>query len=65
MRESRGLNYGDYAYIEYFPRGMNRFEPEPNLARHQQIFQIWIRPVEPPNAVFRFARSGCSNWTSW
>jgi zinc protease len=52
MRELRGLNYGDYAYLEYFPRGMFRFEPEPNLARHQQIFQIWIRPVEPANAVF-------------
>jgi zinc protease len=52
MREIRGLNYGDYAYIEYFPRGMFRFEPEPNLARHQQIFQVWIRPVEPANAVF-------------
>jgi zinc protease len=52
MREVRGLNYGDYAYIEYFPRGMNRMEPDPNIARHQQIFQIWIRPVEPPNAVF-------------
>jgi zinc protease len=52
MRELRGLNYGDYAYIEYFPRGMFSFEPAPNIARHQQIFQIWIRPVEPPNAVF-------------
>ena len=52
LREARGLNYGDYAYVEYFPRGMFRFDPEPNLARHQQIFQIWIRPVEPPNAVF-------------
>ena len=52
MRELRGLNYGDYAYIEYFPRGMFRMEPEPNLARHQQIFQIWIRPIEPPNAPF-------------
>ena len=52
MREIRGLNYGDYAYIEYFPRGMFQFEPDPNIARHQQIFQIWIRPVEAPNAVF-------------
>src|SRR5882762_3258813 len=52
MREVRGLNYGDYAYIEYFPRGMFRFEPEPNLARDQQIFQIWIRPVPPPAAHF-------------
>jgi zinc protease len=52
MRELRGLNYGDYAYLEYFPRGMFSFEPAPNIARHQQIFQIWIRPVEQPNAVF-------------
>jgi zinc protease len=52
MREKRGLNYGDYAYIEYFPRGMFQFEPSPNLARHYQTFQIWIRPVEPPNAPF-------------
>jgi zinc protease len=52
MREVRGLNYGDYAYIEYFPRGMFRFEPEPNLARREQIFQIWIRPVPPETAHF-------------
>jgi zinc protease len=52
MREIRGLNYGDYVYIEYFPRGMFFFEPEPNLARQQQIFQVWIRPVEPDTATF-------------
>ena len=52
IRESRGLNYGDYAYIEYFPRGMFQFEPDPNLARQRQIFQIWIRPVELPTAHF-------------
>jgi zinc protease len=52
MRAVRGLNYGDYAYIEYFPQGMYRFEPSPNLGRSSQIFQIWIRPVEPPTAVF-------------
>jgi zinc protease len=52
MREVRGLNYGDYAYIEYFPRGMFRFEPEPNLARQEQIFKIWIRPVPPETAHF-------------
>ncbi|CAN5345415.1 hypothetical protein BH10ACI1_BH10ACI1_30220 [soil metagenome] len=52
IREKRGLNYGDYAYIEYFPRGMFQFEPDANLARMSQIFQIWIRPVEPQNANF-------------
>ncbi|RPI12341.1 MAG: insulinase family protein [Acidobacteriales bacterium] len=52
MRQLRGLNYGDYAYIEYFPRGMFQFEPDPNLGRRGQIFQVWIRPVEPPTAHF-------------
>jgi len=52
IREIRGLNYGDYAYIEYFPRGMFLFEPQPNLARRSQIFQIWIRPVPPDAASF-------------
>jgi zinc protease len=52
MREARGLNYGDYSYIEYFPNGGRHMEPPPNLVRHQQIFQIWIRPVEPQNAKF-------------
>jgi len=52
IREIRGMNYGDYAYIEYFPRGMFQFLPDPNLVRRQQIFQIWIRPVEPANSHF-------------
>jgi zinc protease len=52
LREARGLNYGDYAYIEYFPRGMFLMTPDSNLARQKQIFQIWIRPVEAENGVF-------------
>jgi len=52
IREIRGLNYGDYAYIEYFPRGGAFFQPPPNLARTSQIFQIWIRPVPPENGPF-------------
>jgi zinc protease len=52
LREARGLNYGDYAYIEYFPNGMFLMQPAPNLARQQQIFQIWIRPVESENGLF-------------
>jgi zinc protease len=52
IREIRGMNYGDYAYIEYFPRGMFQFKPDPNLGRRQQIFQVWIRPVEPQNGLF-------------
>jgi len=50
IREIRGMNYGDYAYIEAFPRGMFQFFPDPNIARRRQIFEIWIRPVVPANA---------------
>ena len=50
IREVRGMNYGDYAYIEAFPRGMFRFFPDPNIPRRAQIFEVWIRPVVPVNA---------------
>ncbi len=48
MREARGMNYGDYSYIEYFAAGGRNFQPPPNNARRYQIFQIWIRPVPAP-----------------
>lgn len=50
IREARGMNYGDYAYIEAFPRGMFQFFPDPNLGRRAQLFEVWIRPVQPQNA---------------
>ncbi|HTP49189.1 MAG TPA: insulinase family protein [Anaeromyxobacteraceae bacterium] len=50
IRELRGMNYGDYAYIEAFPRGMFQVFPDPNLPRRAQIFEVWIRPVVPENA---------------
>ena len=52
LREVRGLNYGDYAYIEAFPGGMYRTFPDPGVPRRQQLFEIWIRPVAPENATF-------------
>ncbi len=50
IREVRGMNYGDYAYIEAFPGGMYQFFPDPNNPRQSQIFEVWIRPVVPANA---------------
>ncbi|AKU20926.1 pitrilysin family protein [Massilia sp. NR 4-1] len=50
IREIRGMNYGDYAYIEAFPRGMFQFFPSANLGRKAQLFEIWVRPVAPENA---------------
>jgi zinc protease len=52
LRGSRGLNYGDYAYIENFIQdGWSTF-PLPNIPRRQQHFEIWLRPVPPQNALF-------------
>jgi zinc protease len=50
IRELRGMNYGDYSYIEAFPRGMFQFFPTPNVGRKGQLFEVWIRPVAPDNA---------------
>jgi zinc protease len=53
IREARGMNYGDYAYIEYFPYGMYMMQPQPNYARRHDLFQIWLRPLRDNNdAVF-------------
>lgn len=52
LRAQRGLNYGDYSYIEKFIQdGSSKF-PLPNVPRHQQFFSIWLRPVVPTNAHF-------------
>jgi zinc protease len=52
MRGERGLNYGDYAYVEAFEQeGWSR-NARTNVARRQQHFEIWIRPVDPADAVF-------------
>lgn len=53
IREERGLNYGDYSYIENFPEGSRRQMPPQNVSRRQQIFEIWIRPV--PHEVRHFS----------
>jgi len=51
IREERGQNYGDYAYIEHFVQGRDKF-PEPNHCRQQQYFSIWIRPLANTNRHF-------------
>jgi len=52
MREDRGLNYGDYSYIENFIQDGGSTFPVPNVPRRQQFFSIWIRPVAHANALF-------------
>ncbi|HPR65400.1 MAG TPA: pitrilysin family protein [Thermoanaerobaculia bacterium] len=57
MRGDRGLNYGDYSYIEYFDQDGGTTFSLPNIARRQQFFSIWIRPVDPRNALFSIRQS--------
>jgi zinc protease len=53
MRVARGMNYGDYSYIEHFAFGGSFMQPPPNFSRHHQIFEVWIRPV--PHPIRHFA----------
>lgn len=53
IREARGMNYGDYSYIEHYPEGGERQMPPPNVPRRSQLFEVWIRPV--PNEQAHFA----------
>lgn len=52
IRETRGLNYGDYSYIEAYPEGGQRQQPPPNVPRRQQLFEVWIRTLPNQQAVF-------------
>ena len=52
IREKRGLNYGDYSYIEAFPEGGARQMPPTNVSRRQQVFEVWIRTLPNTQAVF-------------
>ena len=53
IREIRGLNYGDYAYLEAFPEGGERQMPPVNVPRRHQVFEVWLRTL--PNAHAHFA----------
>jgi zinc protease len=53
LRELRGLNYGDYAYIEHFTQeGGDASTAQNYRARRQGEFTIWLRPVQNENALF-------------
>jgi zinc protease len=52
LRGKRGLNYGDYSYIEDFIQDGGSTFPVPNNPRRQECFSIWIRPVPADKAIF-------------
>lgn len=52
LRGKRGLNYGDYSYIEHYAVPPFTSSPTPNVPRRQQYFSVWVRPVAPEDATF-------------
>jgi zinc protease len=52
LRAKRGLNYGDFSYIEDFIQEGQGVFPVPNNPRRQQYFSIWLRPVPHDKAPF-------------
>ena len=52
IREARGMNYGDYSYIEAYPAGGQRTKPPTGVGRRAQMFEVWIRPVPRDQALF-------------
>ncbi len=52
LRQVRGLNYGDYSYIEYWHNPPATYHPTPNVPRREQYFSVWVRPVVPADAHF-------------
>ncbi|MEA2563650.1 MAG: zinc protease [Acidobacteriota bacterium] len=52
LRGARGLNYGDYSYMEFYAAAPFTSNPTPNVPRRQQYFSVWIRPVVPEDAQF-------------
>jgi zinc protease len=54
LRGDRGMNYGDYSYIEKFTGGTGSGStfPDLNTPLRQQYFSIWLRPMPPSQAHF-------------
>lgn len=52
LRSDRGLNYGDYSYVEQFAQDGASTFALPNIPRRRQAFTMWIRPVAQEHAHF-------------
>ncbi len=52
MRDLRGLNYGDYSYVEHFVQEGWDTLAALNIPSRQQAFTLWVRPVEAADRVF-------------
>ncbi len=52
LRETRGMNYGDYAYLEHYRQVGWAATQELGTVRSAGQFSVWIRPTTPENGPF-------------
>ena len=52
LRGTRGLNYGDYAYAEFFDQDGWSSDRELGTRRLQPQAYVWLRPLDPAAAPF-------------
>ena len=52
IRRDRGLNYGNYSYIEAFRWRPYRTLPNSGLGRRHQMFEVWLRSLPRQQAAF-------------
>jgi zinc protease len=52
LRGERGLNYGDYAYIERYVQEGWGADQAPGTGRLQNAFTVWLRPTAPDAGPF-------------
>ena len=52
IREERGINYGDYSYMEAYPNGGQRTKPPTGVGRRAQLFELWVRTVPTEKTLF-------------
>ncbi len=52
IREERGINYGDYSYVEAYPNGGRRSKPPTGVGRRSQLFELWVRTVPTEKTLF-------------
>jgi zinc protease len=64
MRTRRGLNFGDYSYIEHYVEVGRGPTQELGTARLQNQFMVWVRPVDTADAPFatKMALSMVEDW---
>jgi zinc protease len=52
LRGERGLNYGDYAYVEVYRQAGWSSQQEPGTSALQGAFVTWLRPTAAENGPF-------------